>query len=290
MKYLLIIILVSSLVVPNSAFFGAIAAIFGVVSDAISFAQTQVTINRMNDMLRSFTRDATHLLSNMNDLYEKQKQQSDEHFVNIMLELNGINGKFDSLTSQVTDMNGNILDISIMIQGIDEKINNIADLVATIDGKMDTFFDQLSDISWQITSQTLKLTLEIKFQNFFTLMSRLKRYHEELEAVVIAYSTNSTEMAYHIDQIITEYRKEYLEYEIVSYLDFEFIGSKSLIDSFIELVTIKETDFYNPIISTPNKIVYDFYMSIFMTVNEGFGLLDLCYRMKQNLTNSKEMP
>lgn len=287
MKYILLMFLVSSFIVPNSAFFGAIAAIFGVVSDAISFAQTQITITRMNNMLQSFTRDATHLLSNMNDLYDKQKQQSDEHFVNIMLELNGINGKFDSLTSQVTDMNGNILDISDMLQGMDDKINNIADLVVTIDGKMDTFFDQLSDISWQITSQTLKLTLEIKFQNFFTLMSRLKRYHNELEAVVVAYSTNATGLAYHIDQIITEYRKEYLEYEIVSYLDFEFIGSKSLIDSFIDLVTIKETDFSNPIISTPNKIVYDFYMSIFMTINEGFGLLDFCYRMKQNLTGSK---
>lgn len=283
-SYISIIFLVSLFVVPNEAFIGTI---IGVIAKGIQFAQTQITISRMNQMLTSFTKDAMNLLGNMNDLYDKQKQQSDEHFVNIMLELNGINGKFDSLTSQVTDINGNILDISNMIQGMDEKINNIADLVMTIDGKMDTFFDQLSDISWQISSQTLKLTLEIKFQNFFTLMSRLKRYHNELEAIVIAYSTNETAMAYHIDQMITEYRKEYLEYEIVSYLDFELIGTKSLIDSFIDLVTITETNFFSPIISTPNKIVYDFYMYIFMVVNEGYGFLELCYKMKQNLTDCK---
>lgn len=284
MKFVSIIFLVTLLIVPNNAFIGAI---IGLIADTISFAQQQVTINRMNNMLHSFAKDAAQLLGNMNDLYDKQKQQNDEHFVNIMLELNGINGKFDSLTSQVTDMNGNIMDISSMLDDIDEKINNIADLVTIIDGKMDRFFDQLSDISWQITSQTLKLTLEIKFQNLFTLMSRLKRYHKELEAIVAAYSSNSTGMAFHIDQIITQYRMEDLEYEIVSYLDFEFIGSKSLIDSFIDLVTKTESSFYSPIISTPNKIVYDFYMSIFMVVNEGFGLLDLCYKMKQDLTNSK---
>lgn len=99
------------------------------------------------------------------------------------------------------------------------------------------FSVQLADISEQITDQTLKLKVEIKFQNFFTLMSRIRRYFSQLELITVSYSTNSSGLVHYIDQLVTDYRRENLEYEIVNYIDFEFVGSDSLINSFIELIT-----------------------------------------------------
>jgi hypothetical protein len=83
------------------------------------------------------------MLNTMNNLHEQQMQQNNENYMNTMLKLNGIEGKFDGLSSQVTDMQGKLVDISGMLDGMDGKLNTITDLVFNIDGKMDKFSNQV---------------------------------------------------------------------------------------------------------------------------------------------------
>lgn len=142
----------------------------------------------------------------------------------------------------------------------------------------------MADLSEQITDQTLKLKVEIKFQNFFTLMSRIRHYYSQFELITVSYSTNSSGLVHYIDQLVTDYRRENLEYEIVNYIDFEFVGSNSLINSFIELITAIQPTNRSPIASTTSKMVNDFYTSIINAVTDGSAFLRLCYDIRQEIT------
>lgn len=85
----------------------------------------------------------SEIIDNMNSLYEKQMQQNNENYVNTLLQFNNIDGRFDGLTSQVTDMEGRLVDISDMLEGMDGKLESITDLILNIDDKMDKFSDQV---------------------------------------------------------------------------------------------------------------------------------------------------
>jgi hypothetical protein len=129
--------------------------------------------------------------------------------------------------------------------------------------------------------------MEIKFQNFFTLLTRLKRFVTQRMLVIAAYSTNSTALIQRLNDQISEYRMENLEFQIVHYIDFEFIGSSSLIDAFIDLARIHENDNQSPIASTTSKMVYDFYLTILNTLNEGHAFLKLSYDINEQLMRSE---
>jgi hypothetical protein len=127
--------------------------IFGPIINARSTRQLQVSVQQLayereqqqflagaqNEVLK----EMNAVVSDLNNLYDKQLQQNNENYVNIMLELNGIEGKFDSVTNQVTSIDGKIIDITFMLKGMDEKLNSITDLVTNIDGKMVKFSSQV---------------------------------------------------------------------------------------------------------------------------------------------------
>jgi hypothetical protein len=112
-------------------------------------------------------------------------------------------------------------------------------------------------------------------------MSRIRRFINQRSVIVASYATNSTGLVFYLDELIQEYRKENLEFEIANYIDFEFVGSNSLISSFIELIISVQSSHKSPIASTTNKMVFDFYMSILNSVNEGNAFLRLSYLLKE---------
>lgn len=152
-KVLLIFLVVSAQVHDSEPFLGIISSLFSIGSSIFSMASTAVThkkkqeaIGSLNNMLNNFEGAANGIIGKLNNLYDKQSQQSNENFINIMLELNGINGHFDGLTSQVTDIDGKLVDISKMLDGMDVKLNTITDLVTGIDDKMNNFSSQVKII------------------------------------------------------------------------------------------------------------------------------------------------
>lgn len=82
-------------------------------------------------------------MATLEEMYEKQTNQSNEIFVNTILALNGIEGKLDSTINQIVDLQGNILDVSRMLDKIDGTLRNVHDLVVKIDSKMDKFSKQV---------------------------------------------------------------------------------------------------------------------------------------------------
>jgi hypothetical protein len=150
-------------------------------------------------------------------------------------------------------------------------------------------YSQLGNISAQISDQTLKLKVEIKFQNFFTHMMRINRYIDQRDALIIAYDTNTTGLIYYLDELISEYRKANLEYELVHYIDFEFVGSESLIDTFIQLAILLESNQMSSISSSTNKMINDFYMIILNAVSDGAAFLNLCFALREELTGGKNI-
>jgi hypothetical protein len=120
-------------------------------------------------------------------------------------------------------------------------------------------------------------------------MIRINRFISQRNALVIAYETNTTGLVYYLDKLIKEYRKANLEFELVHHIDFEFVGSESLIDTFIQLAKSLESNQMSSISSSTTKMVNDFYMLILNAVNDGAAFVNLCYVLREELTGSKLM-
>lgn len=122
---------------------GIASSIIGVATKTVGLIkETKATV----DLFKGSKDNAAvskEMLNTMNSLHDKQMKQNEENYINTMLKLNGIEGKFDGLSSQVTDMQGHLVDISFMLDGMDGKLDSIADLVQNIDGKMDKFSNQV---------------------------------------------------------------------------------------------------------------------------------------------------
>jgi hypothetical protein len=118
-------------------------------------------------------------------------------------------------------------------------------------------------------------------------MMRINRYIAQRDVIVAAYDTNGTGLLHYLDEIISEYRKENLEYELVNYIDFEFVGTESLIDSFIQLAVSLEAKKDSGISSSTNKMISDFYMLILNSVSDGYAFLKTCYDLREQLTGGK---
>lgn len=146
---------------------------------------------------------------------------------------------------------------------------------------------QINDLSTKISDQTLKLRIEIKYQNLFALLSQVDRYSSQRLLILGAYATNETGLIYYLDKLLDDFRLTALEREIVNYLDFELIGTHSLIDSLIELLVSSHSHF-SPFASAPTKMIYEFYMSVYHAVHECNAFLELTYNLRKELTGGNE--
>lgn len=148
---------------------------------------------------------------------------------------------------------------------------------------------QINELSNQITDQTLLLKIEIKYQNLFLLMARVNRYINERFLIIGAYDTNKIKLIYYLDQLIEDFRLANIENDLVNYIDFEFIGTESVIESYLALVETLNSHFC-PIASSPHKMVYDFYLSLYNSVNECHAFLKLSYEIRAMINGGGEFP
>lgn len=141
----------------------------------------------------------------------------------------------------------------------------------------------MSDLSTKISDQTLKLKIEIKYQNLFALLSQIDRYTNQRMLILGAYASNTTGLIYYLDQLLEDFRLTTLEREITNYINFELIGTQSLIDSLIELVVSSHSHF-SPFSSAPTKMIYEFYLSVYHAVIQCNTFLKLSYDIREELT------
>lgn len=120
-----------------------VSSVLNLGTAIISLVNENKAENAMSTMLKDFSGDANNILEKLNKLYDKQLNQNNENFINTMLKLNGIEAKFDSMSCQVYNMQGMMIDVTKMLNGMDGKFNKIKDLVSSVDGKMSKIFDQV---------------------------------------------------------------------------------------------------------------------------------------------------
>jgi hypothetical protein len=146
--FLPIFLVLTVLIRDNEA--GLFSGIVNVASRIFGRKAESKAVQAMHEEVRNNTQVSQEMISTMENLHEKQMQKNDENYVNTMLKLNGIDGKFDVLTSQVTDIQGNFVNITEMLDDIDGKLNSISDLVFNIDGKMDKFSNQVQSKRYKL--------------------------------------------------------------------------------------------------------------------------------------------
>jgi hypothetical protein len=119
------------------------AGVFDVGSSIIGLIQATKQNVDLTDVVEANKAASQEIRNTMDNFHTKQMNQNKEHYMNTMLKLNGFDARFDAVSSQVTDVQGKLVDISGMLDGMDGKLDTITDLVLNIDVKMDNLSEQV---------------------------------------------------------------------------------------------------------------------------------------------------
>lgn len=123
--------------------------LLGKASDMYGDSMDVDWLEVITDMVGNFQDRTDGILDDLNDLYGKQLQQmqrNQEDYVNIMLALNGIEGRFDSFSSQVRDIDGKLVDVSLMLGGMDGKLDSMAEMFLNMNGRIGSFSEQVCEL------------------------------------------------------------------------------------------------------------------------------------------------
>lgn len=100
----------------------------------------------ITEMVGNFQDRTDSILDDLNALHGKQlkqMQRNQEDYINIMLALNGIEGRFDSFSSQVRDVDGKLVDVSLMLEGMDGKLDSMVDMILNMNERIESFSEQV---------------------------------------------------------------------------------------------------------------------------------------------------
>lgn len=122
---------------------------------------------------------------------------------------------------------------------------------------------------------------EIKFNDISKTIVEIETSSSYLNTLVATYKSNSSGIVHHLDNFINNYKLKMLEDKMLKYLDTRFIGSKSLVETYIEQVVINEANDFVLTKSSTNKIIYELYLTVLLAVSKGHALLDIALRMRE---------
>lgn len=120
--------------------------LLGKASDMVGDRLDVDWLEVITDMVGNFQDRTNGILDDLDALYGKQLQQMQQNqkdYINIMLALNGIEGRFDSFSLQVTDIDGKLVDVSLMLGGMDGKLDSMADMFLNMNGRIESFSEQV---------------------------------------------------------------------------------------------------------------------------------------------------
>jgi hypothetical protein len=133
------------------------------------------------------------------------------------------------------------------------------------------------------------MTNDVKFQNFFSIFVSIKSSIDRFKKTIITFRGSEEQLLQKLDAFIAFHEMQSFEDKLIRLAIESFVGQTSLMDSFIEYIKNIEDNKDNTIMSSTMQMVYDFYLVTMMKVSEGDAMMDLCYQLQKQLTNSTDV-
>ncbi|KAG5672846.1 hypothetical protein PVAND_002935 [Polypedilum vanderplanki] len=129
------------------------------------------------------------------------------------------------------------------------------------------------------------LAKEVKMVELIKLQASIKTEYDKYESIFSAYGSNETELVYHLNDFITDYRHKSYETQIVNYFIQSTVGSESALNQMYKCALLDVSNIFNPAKTSPNQIMLDLYFSLINTVYKGNALLSFSYSLKDKILN-----
>ena len=127
---------------------------------------------------------------------------------------------------------------------------------------------------------TLTILSEFKMNEINKVIVQIFTSTEHIGQILDSYNGNSTFMIHYLVEFIKYLQLYNHESSLIEFLDTAVIGSKSLVNSFIERLQYYQRENTVSLKTSTNKIIHEFYSLMMLTIEKGHSLLDLCYTLK----------
>lgn len=176
-----------------------------------------------------------------------------------------------------------VLDAALA-KGYTEQLNRIEE---NLEKGFNQTAEKIDFLESVMTKSFSTLSKESKFRDLLLYQVEIETEYSNFESIMNGYASNHATLLQHLNSFIENYKTKNNEMKIVNLLAQETYGSESLISFLIKSVKEDSSEVFNKKRTSPNRYVYDFFLSILHLVYKGNFFLSSCYSMRDNLGNSE---
>lgn len=114
----------------------------------------------------------------------------------------------------------------------------------------------------------------------------MKKEYNTFYTIVMHYIDDEELFLSRLQNFIEHYEIKNYEYALVQLAIEKSIGTKSLVETFKDVLLANEDNYQTKVKGSTNKMIFDFYLVILLQVYEGFSLLSFCYMLEEEITQS----
>jgi hypothetical protein len=145
---------------------------------------------------------------------------------------------------------------------------------------------ELQDLTKQIDAGFSIIDKDLKMNSLLDLIGRQTSQMDSFHVLVNATS-DSPDFPQRVSKFIDEYMRQNLEDRMVNLIDTGTPGTTSLVEALTRAVKKQANAVGVTLSSSPNRVIYDFYMSLLFNVFKGYYFMESCSFMKDIVHSSE---
>jgi hypothetical protein len=145
---------------------------------------------------------------------------------------------------------------------------------------------ELQDLTKQIDAGFANIDKDIKMNLLLDLISKQISHMDRFQ-IMVNTKSESKDFAAQLDEFIKEYTKENLEDRMVNLLDTGTPGTSSLVEALMRAAKKGAESESVTMMTSPNRMIYDFYMAVLYNVYRGYYFMESCSFTKDIIHKSE---
>lgn len=138
-----------------------------------------------------------------------------------------------------------------------------------IDQALANISQELKDLTKRIDAQFANVVKDLKLSPMIELIADQEAQIDQFKAL-ISSSSSYENFPQLIEKFVDNYKTLNIESKIVNLIDAQVPGTDSLITAMVRALKAETTNLSFNLKSSPNRLIYDFYMSVYFNIYRGY--------------------
>jgi hypothetical protein len=138
-----------------------------------------------------------------------------------------------------------------------------------IDQALASISQELKDLTRKIDAEFANVVKDLKLNPMIELIAEQEAQIDQFKAIIRS-SLNYPNFPQLIEKFIENYKNLNIESKMVNLIDAQSPGSDSLIAAMVHALKTEATNLNFGVKSSPNRLIYDFYMSVYFNIYRGY--------------------